>query len=446
MPKVLERLFLAPPEPSSARVSYTAPRASSASNRRHVTLVENQKDGLKCLCSNAGSGEDRQCEDCGRSFHVNCLRIPPNERFECPACFACSMDPLNEVKHVLFAGYLTSEHRDHRLIFEFESSSEHQKLNLEIRCFRLDGKNNYTITYPDIGEVRFNEGKIMELKPLAENSSLKKRKDDIKVIEKKLLKNNNAVVVYENPCYNKELRVGRYNHFVLVCLVKAYTNRELFHKITTSEKYLLRREDREPEARGGDVEMDKVYVDLKCPLSFQKIRMPVRGRECAHDACVDLESMILLNKSANRHWRCPICRKKSHHLLVCETLSDVLKNNPSKNLGGIIFSSDGTYELVVEEPEESEEEEEPRKPSKQPIVIHIDDSDSDSEPIIPTSRRSPLISYPIKPPFIETIEDSDKDSDLSRPIRFDSNMPIIHEIEDSPPSPPSRHLDPFEPE
>lgn len=48
---------------------------------------------------------------------------------------------------------------------------------IEIRCVRLDGPHNYDTTWPDLGELRINEKKILDFKPLAKNSSLKKRKD-----------------------------------------------------------------------------------------------------------------------------------------------------------------------------------------------------------------------------------------------------------------------------
>ena len=95
---------------------------------------------------------------------------------------------------------------------------------MEIRCFRLDGKNNYSITWPDIGDIKLNDQKIHEMKALAENSSLKKRKDEIKTFDRRQLRFNNTLLVTEPYSYAKELRVGHYNHFIMVCLTKSYSN------------------------------------------------------------------------------------------------------------------------------------------------------------------------------------------------------------------------------
>lgn len=291
-----------------------------------------------------------------------------------------------------------------------------QKLQPEIRCFRLDRYNNYSITYPDIGDLRFNDAKILDFKPLAENSSLKKRKDEIKVIEKKLLRNNNSIVVNEAYVHNndsKGLRIGRYNHFIMVCLVKSYTNRELFQRISTSEAYLSKKGIHNVGLE-AEIEMEKVYVELKCPLSFQKIKVPIKGRECVHDACVDLESMILFNKSSNRLWKCPICRKKIHRIVVNEILYSIIKNNPSLNLVGVTFYLDGSFDLVEESPSESLSDSEPEK-AKGPIVISIDDSDS--EPLIQTSQPNPLAVVDKSP--------SSDDNELNRPIPLNDPPELI---------------------
>ena len=54
-------------------------------------------------------------------------------------------------------------------------------IGIEIRCIRIDGKDIKTLyetTWPDLGEILINDKKLLELKPLQQNSSLKKRKDE----------------------------------------------------------------------------------------------------------------------------------------------------------------------------------------------------------------------------------------------------------------------------
>ncbi len=67
------------------------------------------------------------------------------------------------------------------------------KYQLEVRCIRLDGKNNYELTWPDYGYIKFNEAKLLDFKPLVSNSSLKRRKDESKVIDRRLVRFDNTI-------------------------------------------------------------------------------------------------------------------------------------------------------------------------------------------------------------------------------------------------------------
>ena len=132
----------------------------------------------------------------------------------------------------------------------------------------------------------------------------------------------------------------------MICLVKHHSNHELFQRILQHCDSLKKNEDASKVEGNQEIQMEKVHIELKCPLSFQRIKVPVKGRECVHDSCVDLESMILFNKSANRQWRCPICKKKSHQLIINQVLHKIIRENSHLNLAGVTFSRDGSYTLT----------------------------------------------------------------------------------------------------
>mmetsp|Transcript_20093 Transcript_20093/g.36296 ORF Transcript_20093/g.36296 Transcript_20093/m.36296 type:complete len:328 (-) Transcript_20093:33-1016(-) len=58
---------------------------------------------------------------------------------------------------------------------------------------------------------------------------------------------------------------------------------------------------------GDDVEVclttNKYKLELTCPLSAGRLKVPVRGQHCRHVECFDLES---LRHSAPKAWRCPM--------------------------------------------------------------------------------------------------------------------------------------------
>jgi hypothetical protein len=113
----------------------------------------------ECICKKAShSSSLLECCKCGlRVFHEECMKmqeVTVQERrgFECPSCASRVIDPLNQVQLILaervmrmgdspsctltFAG----------VVAEILGNPRHA---IEVRCFRLDAKYLYEISWPD---------------------------------------------------------------------------------------------------------------------------------------------------------------------------------------------------------------------------------------------------------------------------------------------------------
>ena len=77
-------------------------------------------------------------------------------------------------------------------------------MGVEVRSIRMESKIIYETTWPDLGEVLLNDKKLMDLKPLQTNSSLKKRKDERIFIEGYLIKegHNKIAIKESNPTHD----------------------------------------------------------------------------------------------------------------------------------------------------------------------------------------------------------------------------------------------------
>ncbi|KAL0076053.1 MIZ/SP-RING zinc finger-domain-containing protein [Phycomyces blakesleeanus] len=53
---------------------------------------------------------------------------------------------------------------------------------------------------------------------------------------------------------------------------------------------------------------ENVKLNLRCPISFVRIELPVKGINCQHPDCFDLASYLATN-SNNLKWKCPHCNK-----------------------------------------------------------------------------------------------------------------------------------------
>lgn len=53
-------------------------------------------------------------------------------------------------------------------------------------------------------------------------------------------------------------------------------------------------------------------LDLRCPITLDKLGLPARGTCCTHARCFDLKAFVAVNKQTsnlNLRWNCPVCQK-----------------------------------------------------------------------------------------------------------------------------------------
>uniref|UniRef100_A0A7S1ER15 SP-RING-type domain-containing protein n=1 Tax=Timspurckia oligopyrenoides TaxID=708627 RepID=A0A7S1ER15_9RHOD len=94
----------------------------------------------------------------------------------------------------------------------------------------------------------------------------------------------------------------------------------------------------------GEVSMDSLKLDLKCPLSYSRITIPVRGKRCKHIQCFDLVSLMKLRLKFNA---CPVCGKKKSvdvkDLVYSPLIQSILDKHPDA-MDVYIFPNGESYE------------------------------------------------------------------------------------------------------
>ncbi|KAL8480007.1 hypothetical protein ACS0TY_026300 [Phlomoides rotata] len=111
-------------------------------------------------------------------------------------------------------------------------------------------------------------------------------------------------------------------------------------------------EQHTPEAVDEDTEVIEgaSRVSLNCPISFRRIKTPVKGHSCKHSQCFDFDNYLDIN-SRKPSWRCPT-RSCNQHICFSDIRIDqkmvkVLKE-VEPNVSNIIISSDGSWSAVME--------------------------------------------------------------------------------------------------
>ncbi|KAL3498910.1 hypothetical protein ACH5RR_041642 [Cinchona calisaya] len=112
-------------------------------------------------------------------------------------------------------------------------------------------------------------------------------------------------------------------------------------------------------------------ISLNCPISFRRIRTPVKGHSCKHLQCFDFDNYMDIN-SKRPSWRCPHC---NHHccctdIRIDQNMVKVLKE-VGENVSDVIISSDGSWKAIMESDDHAEkgqdkfpnvEQDEPTRP------------------------------------------------------------------------------------
>ncbi|KAJ0559207.1 putative Zinc finger, MIZ-type, Zinc finger, RING/FYVE/PHD-type [Helianthus annuus] len=89
-------------------------------------------------------------------------------------------------------------------------------------------------------------------------------------------------------------------------------------------------------------------VSLKCPISFSRIKIPVKGHSCNHLQCFDFNNYMGIN-SRRPLWRCPHCSQSVCFLdiRIDQSMVKVLKE-VGEDVSYVKISGDGSWQAVTE--------------------------------------------------------------------------------------------------
>ncbi|XP_076951900.1 E4 SUMO-protein ligase PIAL2-like [Bidens hawaiensis] len=88
-------------------------------------------------------------------------------------------------------------------------------------------------------------------------------------------------------------------------------------------------------------------VSLKCPISFSRINIPVKGQTCKHLQCFDYNNYMGIN-SRTPLWRCPHCNQSVcvPDIRIDQSMVKILKE-VAEDVCFVEISSDGSWQAVT---------------------------------------------------------------------------------------------------
>ena len=149
---------------------------------------------------------------------------------------------------------------------------------------------------------------------------------------------------------------------------------------------------REENARNAadDIVVENVPLLLRCPITYARIKHPVKSYQCDHVQCFDGLSFLMMQEHIPA-WQCPVCSKTVNEnlLAVSDFLQDIL-DKTHEDIDTVLLNTDGSWTPMKEGEEAAKKEElatpnadvktsEPVKLADDSIEIISLDSDSDEE-------------------------------------------------------------------
>ncbi|KAL7111755.1 hypothetical protein ACP275_05G109700 [Erythranthe tilingii] len=137
-------------------------------------------------------------------------------------------------------------------------------------------------------------------------------------------------------------------------------------------------------------------ISLNCPISFTRIKTPVKGHSCKHIQCFDFDNFVDIN-SRRPSWRCPHCNQYVcfPDIRIDQNIVKVLKE-VGPNVSDIIVSSDWSWNAV------NETEDTAKKPEEDNTFSTGHDSSPQPADVMDlTQTEDAMVAFPTR----ETTED-----------------------------------------
>ncbi|CDW76347.1 e3 sumo-protein ligase pias4 [Stylonychia lemnae] len=292
------------------------------------TIADHNDDlpEIQCICWVDKYRQDRttliQCSKCQSKQHLKCKTVGNNAMKQKLMMF-CKKE--FDIPHE-FERYLLLKH---------------EVLFLEVRCVRLDGfktleeakSGNFKQQWPNRGWFSFNYRRGREfVLPKQMNTQLNPT-DNITLAGIGLEREIRDEEIFDVSAYLKE---G--SNFIEICkfddchtyscalyLTKLINIFDISRYIRTNKVDSIFSSYEKVKLRVAQNKyFSKERINLRCPITQSRLKLPARGEKCNHLSCFEAESFYWINSKCKK-WICPICCKPTYELTVDKFMIMILE-------------------------------------------------------------------------------------------------------------------------
>lgn len=298
-----------------------------------INNMNTRKNSSLSCCINPKNDALIYCTECSLCQHRTCMGINAKlTPYLCPRCILTKINPLNLVVEVLVSPWLVKDcpvSGSNCEVIEkvFEVSHETRanilrglgSVQIQVRCIKMDGKS-LMMSWPSKGYLVVNNKIAIKLE-VSSNPNAKKRKDEPLNITQIVDPGQNSISLIQTN--------DSHSYYISVFTIERKSED---HFIEEVQKNNILTKDKSIEfiknnLRLGDSEIapSSIKFSLKCPMTMTIIKIPVRGKNCKHIQCFNLEPYVKMQRTSRvNRWCCPVCKEFVYDLVYDLYLKEIL--------------------------------------------------------------------------------------------------------------------------
>lgn len=362
----------------------------------------------------AVASESLLCTHCNTLFQLHNREFNhKREEFWCPLCRLKFMDPFNKVvepKGTLRYALVTSSSLDFKLELSELKQWRKNGFSVEVRMVKVDCDKLHQ-AWPHSLKFFVNGSEAFAVQPPEEGH---KRRDVPIPVSAALKHGTNSIgFVIEDSLVS--------NFALAVMQTKPVSSLELASKVTRCDQISAKSRvcavlgKHQDGHKGAGDEITCLSSDklcLRCPITMDRIKDPVRGIQCQHLQCFSLDAYLQSNRQMrafNNRWRCPVCTLilRPDDLTLDPYVDEVLASTAA-DVDEVVVGADGSWKCISQDSREDSASS-ASQPARRPEAVDLDalspvrplgSSGAAATPLTApaTGRQRESLSTPLSPP------------------------------------------------
>lgn len=313
-----------------------------------------------------------KCMYCYQDFdleHAEYLKSP--EHFWCPGCRFRNMDPFNAV--VEPAGMLACRLVT-RPVFNLTVDVPDLKLwrkeehSVQMRMVRIDSDNCAQV-WPQSLTMEANGNEVFKVEKPEEGHI---RRDVPRNIAPGLKPGRNDLTIKIEDDYVAGFAMALVHTYprtvqMIATDIAVHSEEQARARVCSllSDNWAVKQDEAEEDDEDEISCVISNKLKLRCPLSFERVVIPVRGETCQHLQCFGLGAYLESNvkmRALNNRWTCPVCANvlRPRDLRIDGYVDRVL-GETQEHVEEVLIMPEGQYRVIEEERPKAPRIEKPAK-------------------------------------------------------------------------------------